>query len=385
MGCYKVLPTFSCTRFMQLFGPEVDTVTQQRARIYRLATLGAGTFVHLMVCWTVLSIGYMEIAPIQFLGLASLASAGFLLFALAITMEWNLSLEDPDMSLAQMIWAVSVVIMTAYFVNEFKPVVVLSGLAFIVIGANRLTKKELILFAVYALVAYGLSVTYKAQFDSLSWITEIVVMIAFSLVLVFGPVLYRFEMTMVENVLVDKNAELSSALARIRELAVRDELTGAYNRRFLKDFLLQQKAMADRRDYQFTLCYVDLDFFKRVNDRFGHTTGDHVLRGFSDIAMTILREVDCVARIGGEEFVLVLSGTPQREAVIAVQRIAQQLGDLQVSPIEPHYRITASMGITEYKAGEDIEQSMDRADRALYDAKRTGRNKIVIADVDQTI
>lgn len=81
----------------------MDTVTQQRARIYRLATLGAGVFVHLMVCWTVLSIGYMEIQPIQFLGLVSLAAAGFLLFALAITVEWNLSLEDPDMSLAQMI------------------------------------------------------------------------------------------------------------------------------------------------------------------------------------------------------------------------------------------------------------------------------------------
>jgi diguanylate cyclase (GGDEF)-like protein len=370
---------------MQLFGPEVDTVTQQRARMYRLATLGAGTFVHLMVCWTVFSIGFMAIQPMQFLGLASLSMAGFLLLALAIMMEWNLSLEDPDMSLPQMIWAISVVIMTAYFVTEFKPVVVLSGLAFIVIGANRLSQKELVIFAVYALVAYGLSTTYKAQVDDLAWITEVVVMIAFALVLVFGPVLYRFEMTMVENVLVDKNAELSSALARIRELAVRDELTGAYNRRYLKDFLLQQKAMADRRDYHFTLCYVDLDFFKRVNDRFGHTTGDHVLKGFADIAMTILREVDCVARIGGEEFVLVLSGTPQRDAVVAVQRIAEQLSAMQVSPIEPQYRITASMGITEYKAGEEVELSMDRADKALYDAKRTGRNKIVIADVDQTI
>jgi diguanylate cyclase (GGDEF)-like protein len=192
-------------------------------------------------------------------------------------------------------------------------------------------------------------------------------------------------MTMVENLLVDKNEELTSALARIRELAVKDELTGAYNRRHLKDFLNQQKAMADRRDYRFTLCYVDLDFFKRVNDRFGHSTGDHVLRSFSEIAISILREVDCVARIGGEEFVLVLGGTPQKDAVIAVQRIAEELGQLQVSPIEPQYRITASMGITEYKVGEEVEQSMDRADKALYDAKRTGRNKIVIAEADRTI
>lgn len=370
---------------MELHGPEVDTVTQQRSRIYRLATLGAGTFVHLIVCWTVQSIGYMDIQPVQFFALGSLAAAGFLMFAVAIMLEWNLGLEDPDMNLAQMIWAVSIVVMTAYFVSEFKPVVVLSGLAFIVLGAHRLSKKELFIFAAYALITYLLSVSYKAQTAQLSWVTELVVMIAFGLVVIFGPLLYRFEMTLVENLLVDKNAELSSALARIRELAVKDELTGAYNRRHLAEFLNQQKAMADRRDYRFTLCYVDLDFFKRVNDRFGHSTGDHVLRSFSEIAISILREVDCVARIGGEEFVLVLGGTPQRDAVIAVQRIAEKLGELQVSAIEPQYRITASMGITEYKTGEEVEQSMDRADKALYDAKRTGRNKIVIAEADQTI
>jgi diguanylate cyclase (GGDEF)-like protein len=262
---------------------------------------------------------------------------------------------------------------------------VLAGLAMIVVGANRLSSKELIIFAVYSLTFYVLSVGYKAQFDSLSWITEIVVMIAFGLVLVFGPVLYRFEMTMVETVLVDKNEELSSALLRIRELAVIDELTGAFNRRHLLEFAGQQKAMADRRDYRFTVCFVDLDFFKRINDRFGHSTGDQVLAGFSEIAMTILREVDCVARIGGEEFVLVLGGTPQHEAVIAVRRIAEKLNEMQVSSIEPQYRITASIGITEYKVGEEIQQTMDRADKALYDAKRTGRNKIVMAETDQTI
>jgi len=367
---------------MQLYGPKVDTVSQQRGRLHRLATLGAGIFMHLIVCWTILSIGYMSIEPLQFMGLSSLAGAGFVIFSIAILMEWNLGLEDPDMSLAQMMWAVSIIIMTAYFAIEFKSVVVLSGLALIVMGANRLTRKELIIFSIYSLVTYALSVVYKAQFDSLALITEIVVMVAFGLVLVFGPVLYRFEMAMVENALLDKNEELSKALIRIRELATKDELTGAYNRRHLMEFVAQQKAMADRRDYRFTLCYVDLDFFKRVNDRFGHSAGDHVLRSFSEIARVILREVDCVARVGGEEFVLVLSGTPQQDAVIAVSRIAQKLGELQVSDIEPQYRITACIGITEYKAGEEVGQTLDRADRALYDAKRTGRNKIVMAEVD---
>ena len=362
----------------------MDITSQQRSRIYRIVTLGVGIFVHLMVCWTVLSIGYMDIEPLHFLGLASLAASGFALFCFAVVMEWNLGLEDPDMNLAQMIWAISIVIMTSYFAVQLKPVVVLSGLAMIVVGANRLSKKEMLIFAVYSLVFYIVSVTYKAQFNSLSWITEIVIIIAFGLVLVFGPVLYRFEMAMMENVLIDKNEELTSALTRIRELAVKDELTGAFNRRHLMDVLAQQKAIADRLDdYHFTLCIVDLDFFKRVNDKFGHNTGDYVLKSFAQITNVILREVDCAARVGGEEFVLVLGGTRQQDALVVAERIAEKLSELQVSNIEPQYRITASIGITDFRRSEQVDQTMDRADRALYDAKRTGRNRVVIADANQ--
>jgi len=328
----------------------------------------------------------MDIDPVQFLGLASLALAGFLMFCLAIMMEWNLALEDPDMNLPQMIWAISVVIMTAYFPSQLKPVIVLSGLAMIVVGANRLSKRELLIFAAYSLTLYVVSVAYKSQFSSLSWVTEIVVMIAFGLVLVFGPVLYRIEMGMIENSLIDKNEELTDALHKIRELAVKDELTGVYNRRHLMEVLVQQKAMVDRRDdYHFTVCFVDLDFFKRVNDTFGHSTGDYVLKCFAKIAQSILREVDCASRIGGEEFVLVLGGTSQRDALVVTERIGAKLAEMQVSSIEPMYRITASMGITEYRRSEDIEQTLNRADRALYDAKRTGRNKVIIAAAEEDV
>jgi diguanylate cyclase len=360
-----------------------DSLLQQRARIYRVATLAAGIFVHLVACWIVMSIGYMTLDTVEFFGLVSLSAAGFLILSLLIMFEWNLSLEDPDMSLAQMLWAVSVVIMMSHFVTELKPAVVILGLAMVVIGANRLSRKEQIVFAIYSLALYGMSIAVLAQTGALMWVTEIVVLIAFGMVLVFGPMLYQFEMSMIETVLVDKNKELREALDRISELAVKDELTGAYNRRHLMEFLAQQKALADRRDYSFTLCFVDLDFFKRVNDRFGHSTGDSVLKNFADISGLVLRELDCVARLGGEEFLLVLAGTTQQDAVMAAERLAEKLRDMVVSGIEPQYRITASMGITEYRKGEDIQTSIEWADRALYDAKRTGRNKVVIADHEE--
>ncbi len=360
-----------------------ESLVLQRSRLYRVAVLGAGIFVHLIVCWTVLSIGYMRLEPIEFFGLVSLSAAGFLILALVIGFDWNLTFEDPDLSLPQMLWALSVVIMTTHFVTELKPAVLLTGLALVVMGANRLSRKEQIVFALYGLSMYLLSIFFLSQVDSLAWVTEVVVMFAFGLVLVFGPALYRFELGLIENVLINKNIELSSALERIRELAVRDELTGAYNRRHVMEVLAHQKALADRGDYTFTLCFVDLDFFKRVNDRFGHSTGDHVLKNFASIAKSILREVDCVARMGGEEFLLVFASTLQREAYMAAERLASGMKEMVVSQNEQHYRITASMGVTEYRPGEEVQVTLDRADRALYDAKRTGRNKIIIAESHQ--
>ena len=359
-----------------------ETSTQQKARIYRVATLGSGIFVHLMVCWTVLSIGYMNIDVIEMFGLSSLAIAGFLFLALLIGIEWNLTLEDPDMAVPQMIWALTIVIITSHFVVDLKAVVLLSGLAMVVMGANRLSRSQQILVASYGLLLYMGSVVYLTNVVGLGWVTEIVLIIAFGLVLVFGPALYRFERSVIEGVITDKNVELGKALEQIREMAVRDELTGVYNRRHLMELLAHEKAMADRKNYVFSICYVDLDYFKKVNDRFGHSTGDDVLRNFSKVAEDVIREIDCIARIGGEEFVLVFSGTNQSDAVRGAERLAAGLRDMPVTRVEPGYRITASVGITQYRQGDTIQQLVDRADRALYDAKRTGRNRIVVAGGD---
>lgn len=356
-----------------------DIATQQHARILRVATLGAGIFVHLMVCWTVLSIGFMNIGALEFFGLSSLSVAGFVFIALLIFVEWNLTLEDPDMAVAQMIWALSVVVITAHFATDLKAVVLLSGLAMVVMGANRLTRAQQIFVASYGLLIYLLSLAYLTNVEGLGWVTEIVLVIAFALVLVFGPALYQFERSVIESVMTNKNEELGKALEQIRELAVRDELTGIYNRRHLMQVLAHEKAMADRKNYTFSICYVDLDYFKKVNDRFGHATGDEVLKNFARVAQEIIREVDCVARIGGEEFVLVLAGTSQVDAIRGAERLSNGLKDMHVTRVEPRYRITASIGITEYRLDETVQQMLDRADRALYDAKRTGRNRLIVA------
>src|SRR5262249_28198065 len=102
--------------------------------------------------------------------------------------------------------------------------------------------------------------------------------------------------------LTGRTEDLERALSRVREMAMRDDLTRLCARRQLMEYLYRQKATADRGTLSFALCYVDLDHFKRVNDLFGHKQGDEVLRAFAEIALKVVREEDFVARIGGEEF-----------------------------------------------------------------------------------
>jgi diguanylate cyclase (GGDEF)-like protein len=356
-----------------------NTATQQRARLYRVSTLFAGIFVHLMICWTVWSIGHMELSLTRLIAISLLSVAGFLLIGLLIGVEWNLSLVDPDMLVPQMLWALTVVVMTSHFATDLKPVVLFAGLAMVVMGANRLSRPQQLVVAGYGMLLYTGSVLYISNLEGLGWISEIVLMMAFGLVLVFGPALYQFERNNMESVITDKNAELSDALDRIRELAVRDELTGVFNRRHLMEVLAHEKALAARKNYRFSICYLDLDHFKKVNDKFGHAAGDGVLKNFSLLASEMLREVDCIARIGGEEFVLVFSDATQAESTRAAERIGERIRKMPVTEMDPDYRITASMGITEYRQDDSIQKLLERADRALYEAKRTGRNKIVVA------
>jgi diguanylate cyclase (GGDEF)-like protein len=145
------------------------------------------------------------------------------------------------------------------------------------------------------------------------------------------------------------------------------------------DYLQRQKALADRGSLGFAICYVDLDYFKRVNDRFGHTQGDEVLKAFADIAAKAVREEDFVARLGGEEFILVLTNASVIDARRVADRLRRQTQLMVIDPKEPDFSVTASVGIAAYQPREAIQQLLNRADGAMYTAKTRGRNRVVVA------
>lgn len=164
--------------------------------------------------------------------------------------------------------------------------------------------------------------------------------------------------------------------ARINALATTDVLTELPNRRGFD--LLANQAIQEARRNQGPLCalLLDLDNFKQLNDSHGHLAGDEVLRGFARQLGDNLRQADIICRWGGEEFILLLKDTPPEQARQLGEKIRQHLEQSRFSYAGTELRTTASIGLAELQAGDALDQLIARADRALYRAKQTGRNRL---------
>jgi diguanylate cyclase (GGDEF)-like protein len=141
--------------------------------------------------------------------------------------------------------------------------------------------------------------------------------------------------------------------------------------------LEEQRSRAERFHEAFCVALLDLDHFKAVNDTHGHAAGDAVLRAFAALAQAGLRDSDVFGRYGGEEFMLILGATPLSAVQPPLERIRTELAGREWSAVAEGLRVTVSIGVTAYKRGETLEQVLSRADDALYEAKRLGRDRIV--------
>lgn len=154
-----------------------------------------------------------------------------------------------------------------------------------------------------------------------------------------------------------------------------DELTGVANRRFVTG---RANEMMAPHGPGGTLCVIDLDNFKYVNDRYGHQTGDALLRAFCTLMAGAVRRADCFGRVGGEEFVLVLPQTPAAEAERRVGALLERVRASRPLPQWPDFSYTFSAGLTFAQPGETFATAYGRADRALYAAKLAGREQVVV-------
>jgi diguanylate cyclase len=179
--------------------------------------------------------------------------------------------------------------------------------------------------------------------------------------------------------LFKRGNELKKAHARIEELAQVDELTGLLNRRYIMRSLNEELARAQRVGIPCAVAIMDLDFFKRINDQFGHPVGDEVLRTFAITLSANVRAIDRLGRYGGEEFLLILPDTPCDQAVRTLDRLRSIVSEVDWTTLSGMMNVTMSAGVSEVRREDSAEDILARADAALYRAKDAGRNQVIAA------
>jgi diguanylate cyclase (GGDEF)-like protein len=181
------------------------------------------------------------------------------------------------------------------------------------------------------------------------------------------------------KMLYNRSFELRAAYKRIEELAELDELTGSFNRRCIMRMLDDEITRAHRINAPCSIALIDLDWFKRINDAYGHPTGDEVLRTFAITMFANIRSIDKFGRYGGEEFLLVLPDTSNDDAARILDRLRAIIADLDWSAFSAGMQVTISAGVAMLAANETADTFLARADSALYAAKARGRNRIASA------
>jgi len=248
-------------------------------------------------------------------------------------------------------------------------------------SALRATKRQALL--AWSLMAFAITALFMVvdQPMSLPHITPLE-RFATTLVFVLGLGRCMFLGTVsasLRDKLYKRGAELKLAYEKIEELAELDELTGSFNRRCIMRVLDDEIVHARRIGTPVSIALIDLDWFKRINDNFGHPTGDEVLKTFAITIFANIRAIDKFGRYGGEEFLLVLPATPQDAAAYLLERLRAIVSDLDWSAFSDGMLVTLSAGIATLTEGETPEALLARADSALYEAKANGRNRVALS------
>lgn len=178
-----------------------------------------------------------------------------------------------------------------------------------------------------------------------------------------------------------KQIEMAITIAHlfstVKEQAVTDGLTGLYNRRYFEEYLRKEVTRANRQKQAFSLIGLDLDFLKQINDKYGHSYGDLAIKTLADVIKNNARSIDIAARMGGEEFNIILPGVDSKGAMVAAERIRKTLESTEIEAIG---HITASIGVATYfEHTDNPEELIELTDQAMYQSKRNGRNRVTLA------
>ena len=282
----------------------------------------------------------------------------------------NLRMADPSLTAIQMCAAILMAMYVMYFARESRGVLLLIYVIVLLFGIFRLDIRSFLFVSVFTLVTYGIDIIllYELRSQDMNFTMELLQLVVFALVLVAFSIIGGY----ISNL----RKKLGKSLSVIREMSIHDELTGAYNRRHIMEMLENERQRVSRGGPRFSLAMLDIDHFKSVNDTLGHLVGDEVLRGVSDVIRNSLRSVDLYGRFGGEEFLIIMTQTDIKGATLCAERVRGAVEQKRFPNMGTDFKVTVSLGLTDYRGNEKIDEMIARADKALYRAKDGGRNLV---------
>jgi diguanylate cyclase (GGDEF)-like protein len=289
----------------------------------------------------------------------------------------NLKMPDPSLTVVQICIGMLMVMYGMYFAHEARGGLLLVYVIILMFGIFRLNTRSFFYISIFTLLTYEGDIImlhlYRPQ--GVNFNIEYLQLGFLALVLVAFSVIGGYISSLRQNLSISKS-EQAKSIEIIREMAIRDELTGLFNRRHVLELLDYEKNRSSRGGGLFCLAILDIDHFKNVNDTYGHLVGDAVLQAVANTMKTTMRNTEYCARYGGEEFLIVLTQTNINGALIGAERLRTNIEKIPFPDIGSDFKITVSIGLSEYKMREDMDDLIARADKALYRAKNGGRNRV---------
>jgi diguanylate cyclase (GGDEF)-like protein len=292
------------------------------------------------------------------------------------------SRADPQLVAWQMGYAVAVQILGMALAPQLAPVFIGTMSIVFAFGSLRIELKTALLSWLAAFVVAGIFLTLPVQ-PSLGPVnpsrTEVALLcVSFALIALRTTLLGYYGSAMRMR-LYRINWALGRAKQDAEELAASDPLTGALTRRAVLPLIEKTLKRVARTGNPACVAMIDIDWFKSVNDRFGHLAGDLVLRRVVESIRACSRTSDAIGRYGGEEFVLLLPGADQNAGERLVGRVRSAVAAIDWSDIGPNLKVSVSCGMASMRATDTLEGVLARADEALYEAKRGGRDQLRVA------
>lgn len=358
-----------------IFGP--DRLTRSRTAAILLCAL-----MYMICCWAafyVADLGMIRPFAPRLLLMTTVPTYA-VLYSLVRSGKTR-RLKDPALMIPQNIFAL-LSISFAYMAlgpNDRGIVLVLMALV-MVFGMYTHTPRHSVQVGGMAMLILGISMGVLSHLDP-AYYPPTLELIRFELMLgTLPPMIFTaYLISSWRNRLVKQRRELKAALEQVHRLATHDSLTGLHNRRHMQEKLENCVMRFDRYGERFTIALVDLDHFKQINDRHGHRVGDESLQAFATAALGVLRDTDTIGRWGGEEFLILMPNTSQEKTQVALERLRTAMAGTTLTASAPELRVTFSVGVAVHESVAALNHSIERADQALYLAKTTGRDRVVIA------